>query len=125
MAFGTKEYNQAFDEYKKGQKWLNGVEIEIVGGEADIDPMTLLRIYDDKVTVDNELLLAAGFSMNRVVRFTKDGQLIHEIDYKGGDLAEHFAGKPYLLDVFLKMSYGLMLKKLTPPSEGSETEERQ
>lgn len=125
MAFGTKEYNRVFDEYKKGQKWLNDVEVEIVGGEANVDPLTLLRIYDEKITVDNELVLASGFCLNRVVRFMKGGQLVHEVNYQGGDLSEHFMGKPYLLDVLLKMSYGLLLKKLTPPSEDSETEERQ
>lgn len=124
MAFGSKEYNKVFDDYKKGQKWLNDVEVEIVGGEADIDPLTLLRIYDDKITVDNELVLATGFCMNRMIRFTQNGASIYETFYKGGDLGEHFQGRPYLLDVLLKMSYGLMLKKLTPPSEDSETEER-
>ena len=53
MAFGSKEYNKVFDDYKKGQKWLNDVEVEIVGGEADIDALTLLRIYDDKITVSS------------------------------------------------------------------------
>lgn len=124
MAFGSKEYNDIFDSYKKGQKWLNDVEVEIVGGEADVDPLTLLRIYDDKITVDNELVLASGFCMNRCVRFLKGGEVIHEVFYKGGDIGEHFAGRPYLLDVLLKMSYAILLKKLTPPSESSETEER-
>lgn len=125
MAFGSKEYNQVFDDYRKGQKWLNSVEVEIVGGEADIPPLTLLRIYDDKATVDNELALASGFCLNKAVRFYKDKTIVHEFVYNGGDLSEHFMGKPYLLDVLLKMSYGLMLKKLTPPSEGSESEGRE
>lgn len=125
MAFGSKEYNQIFTDYQKGQKWLNDVEVEIVGGEADIDPLTLLRIYDDKITIDNELALASGFCMNRVVRFHKGGRLLYQVDYKGGNLGDYFQGKPFLLDVLLKMSYALMLKKLTPPSEDSETEERE
>lgn len=125
MAFGVKEYNNAFEEYRKGQKWLSDIDIEIVGGEAEVDPLTLLRIYDDKASVDNELILATGFCNGRVIRFTKQGSLIHEVNYTaGGDLTQHFAGKPYLLDVLLKMSYGLMLKKLTPPSSVSESEER-
>lgn len=124
MAFGSKEYNAVFDEYKKGQKWLNDVEVEIVGGEADIEPLTLLRIYDDKITIDNEMVLASGFCMNRCIRFYRKTELIYEVMYNGGSLAEHFMGVPYLLDVLLKMSYGLMLKKLTPPSENSETGER-
>ena len=125
MAFGSKEYNKVFDDYKKGQQWLNNVEVEIVGGESEIDPLTLLRIYDEKITVDNELALASGFCLNRVIRFLREGNVLHEVDYRGGDLGAHFKGLPYLLDVLLKMSYGLMLKKLTPPSEDSESEERQ
>jgi hypothetical protein len=125
MAFGSKEYNKVFEDYKKGQKWLNDIEVEIVGGEAEIDPLVLLRIYDAELSIDNELTLASGFCLNRAIRFFKDGQLIHEVFYKGGSLGDYFQGRPYLLDILLKMSYGLMLKKLTPPSENSETEERQ
>lgn len=123
--FGSKEYNKVFDDYKQGQKWLNDVDVEIVGGEASIDSLTLLRIYDDKVTVDNEMILASGFCMNRVIRFLKNGTVIYEVDYKGGALADHFANVPYLLDVLLKLAYGLMLKKLTPPSLDSGSEEQQ
>lgn len=125
MAFGSNDVSTILEAYKKGQKWLDDVDIEIVGGENDIDPLVMLRIYDDKPTVDNELILASGFCQNRVVRFIYKGNVIHQVDYKGGNLAEHFMGKPYLLDVLLKMSYSLMLKKLTPPSEDSESEERQ
>jgi hypothetical protein len=125
MAFGSNDVSTILEAYKKGQKWLDDVDIEIVGGENDIDPLVMLRIYDDKPTVDNELILASGFCQNRVVRFIYKGNVIHQVDYKGGNLAEHFMGKPYLLDVLLKMSYSLMLKKLTPPSTDSESEERQ
>lgn len=125
MAFGSNDVGTILESYKKGQKWLDEVDIEIVGGENEVDPLVLLRIYDDKPTVDNELVLASGFCLNRVVRFIHNGNIIHQIDFKGGNLAEQFRGKPYLLDVLLKMSYSLMLKKLTPPSEDSESEERQ
>jgi hypothetical protein len=124
MAFGSKEYNKVFEDYKKGQKWLNDLEVEIVGGEADVDPLMLLRIYDDKISIDNELALASAFCLNRAIRFTRGDKVIYEVFYKGGSLGDHFEGKPFLLDVLLKMSYGLLLKKLTPPSEDSETEER-
>jgi hypothetical protein len=123
--FGTKEYSKVFDEYKKGQKWLNDVTVEIVGGEADIDPLTLLRIYDETPTVDNELVLATGFCTNRVVRFFKNDKQIYEVNFQGGDISDSFKGYPFLLDLLLKLSYGLMLKKLTPPSEDLVSEERQ
>lgn len=125
MAFGSKEYQKVFKDFKSGQQWLNDVEVEIVGGENTVDPLTLLRIYDSEITVDNQLVLAMGFCRERCIRFHKNGKQIYETFYKDGALGDCFEGRPYLLDILLKMSYGLMLKKLTPPSEDSETEERQ
>lgn len=125
MKYSSVEYGKVFEEYKSGQKWLKDIEVEIVGGEADVDPLTLLRIYDDKISVDNELVLASGFCLNRTIRFFKNKELVYEFTYQGGALHEHFMGRAYLLDILLKLSYGLLLKKLTPPSESYETEERQ
>ena len=115
-------YSNSFSNLKK---YSNDVTVEIVGGEADIDPLTLLRIYDETPTVDNELALATGFCTNRVVRFFKNDKQIYEVNFQGGDISDSFKGYPFLLDLLLKLSYGLMLKKLTPPSEDLVSEERQ
>lgn len=85
--------------------------------------MVLLRAYDEEPTIDNSLALASQMVMNRGVRFTRNGKLVHEFTYNGGDLSEKFEKVPYLLDTLLKLCYGLMVKKLTPPSEDSESEE--
>lgn len=116
-----KSFAKVFDDYAKNQKWLNAVEVEIVGGENNVDPLLLLRIYEDKISVANNLELAQNFCLGKVVRFTRKGEVIKDVHYEDGSLSEYFRDAPYLLDVLLKASYALLLKKLTPPSEDSES----
>lgn len=126
MKYGSKEYGAIFKEFQKNRNWLNGVDIEIVGGENELDSLTLLRAYDEEPTVDSSMALAVQMVVNRQVRFTRGSDTILEVFVKPGDnLADHFNKAPYLLDMLLKLCYGLMVKKLTPPSEDSEKEERQ
>ena len=121
--YGSKEYNKILKDFGKGRQWLNDVTIEIVGGENDLPALVLLRAYDEEPTVDNSLALASQMVLNRAVRFSRNGKVIHEFMYNGGDLSEKFEKAPYLLDTLLKLCYGLMVKKLTPPSEDSDSEE--
>jgi len=126
MVYSNKEYGNIFKEFQKNRAWLNDVEIEIVGGENEVDPLVLLRLYDQDPTVDTTVEITTLMVVNRTVRFTKGGKLLHEVTYKPGtNLSDSFAKMPYLLDMLLKLCYGLMVKKLTPPSEDSENEERQ
>lgn len=122
---GSKEYNQIVNEYVNGQSWLNDVSLDIEGGENDVDPIILMRAYEEKPSVDINMGLASQFFMGKHITFYRDGKAIHAFTYTGGDLGVKFKEAPYLLDVALKTAYGLMLKKLTPPSNASETEERQ
>lgn len=125
MVYGSKEFNKTLEGYRKGKSWLNDVTIDIEGGENDIEPLVLLRAYDAEPTVDNSMDLASRFVMNKHITFLRNGEQIFACTYTGGDLSQHFEKCPYLLDLLLKLSYGLMVKKLTPPSESSEAEERQ
>lgn len=124
MEFGSKEYNGILKNFQKGQNWLNDVVVDIEDGENDLPPLTLLRAYETEPTIDNTLSLAAQMVMNKHVKFIRGSEVIHEFTYNGGDLSEKFMKHPYLLDLLLKLCYGLMVKKLTPPSEGSEKEEQ-
>ena len=121
--YGSKEYNKIIKDFGKGRQWLNDVVVDIVGGENDLPAVVLLRAYEEEPTVDNSLALASQMVLNRAVRFTRNGKVVHEFTYNGGDLSEKFAQAPYLLDTLLKLCYGLMVKKLTPPSEDSGNEE--
>ena len=124
MEFGSKEYNNILKGFKKGQDWLNDVVVDIEDGENTLPPLTLLRAYETEPTIDNTLSLAAQMVMNKHVKFIRGTEVVHEFTYNGGDLSEKFMKAPYLLDLLLKLCYGLMVKKLTPPSEGSEKEEQ-
>lgn len=121
--YGSKEYNDILKQFGKGRQWLNDVSVEIVGGENELAPMVLLRAYDEEPTIDNSLALASQMVMNKELRFIRKGNVIHSFVYNGGDLSEKFMKVPYLLDTLLKLCYGLMVKKLTPPSEDLENEE--
>lgn len=124
MEFGSKEYNGILKNYRKGQEWLNDVVVDIEDGENVLPPITLLRAYEQEPTLDSTLSLASQMVMNKHVKFTRGSQVVLEFTYNGGDLSEKFVQAPYLLDLLLKLCYGLMVKKLTPPSEDSENEEK-
>lgn len=123
MVFGSKEYNQVFENFKKGRDRMSDVSIDIEDGGNNLDPLTLLRAYEEEPTIDSTLALASQIVLNKHVKFVRDGKVIHEFTYNGGSLGDKFTNMPYLLDLLLKMCYGLMIKKLTPPSEDSEKEE--
>ena len=123
--YGSKEYNDILKDFKKGRSWLNDISVEIVGGENELDPLTLLRAYDEEPTIESTLTLTGQMVINKEVRFMHKGTLVHSFTYVGGDLGEKFTKVPYLLDTLMKLCYGLMIKKLTPPSEDSENEEQQ
>lgn len=125
MIYGSKEYNDILGNFKKGRTWLNDVSVEIVGDENELDPITLLRAYDEEPTIQNTLALTGQMVLNKEVRFIRNGKVIHSFVYNGGDLSEKFTKAPYLLDTLMKLCYGLMVKKLAPPSEDLENEEQQ
>lgn len=122
---GSKEYNDMLEGYRNGASWLNDVKMEIVDGENELDPLILLRAYEQEPTVDNQAALASQFILNKQVRFIRNGKELLSFVYTGGDLGVKFKKAPYLLDVLLKTAYALMIKKLTPPSENLNEEEPQ
>lgn len=122
MVYGSKEYNKILKNFGKGRDWLNDVEVDIEEGENKLPPLVLLRAYEEEATIDNTLSLTSQMVMNKHLKFTRKGEIILEFTYNGGDLSEKFLDAPYLLDLLMKLCYGLMVKKLTPPSEGSENE---
>lgn len=124
MEYGSKEYNQIFQAFKKGRDVLNDISVDIEDGGNVIPPLVLLRAYDEEPTIDNTLALASQMVLNKHVKFLHKGNVVHEFTYNGGDLSEKFTDAPWLLDLLLKTCYGLMIKKLTPPSEDSEKEDK-
>ena len=65
MEFGSKEYNGILKNFGKGQDWLNDVVVDIEDGGNEIDPLTLLRAYEEEPTVDSMLSLASQTILNK------------------------------------------------------------
>lgn len=123
MIYDSKEFNRIFDEFKRQRSWLNDISIEIVNGENKLPALDLLRAYEQEPTLENNLALASAFVLNKEVIFKKKDKVIHSFIYNGGDLSLKFEEAPWLLDMLLKMCFGIMVKKLTPPSEDSDNED--
>lgn len=123
MEYTDDTYGEILNNYKAGQEWLAEVTIEIEGGEAPVAALTLLRAYEKERTVDNDMQLAALFIQGRTVIFRRKGKVIKTVLYTQGDLSAKFNDSPFLLDLLLKWSWAVLLKKLTPPSADSESEE--
>lgn len=124
MEYGSKEYNNILKAFSKGRDWLNDVVVDIEDGENELDPLVLLRAYEQEPTIDNMMALTTQMVMNKHVKFVRKGTTVLEFTYNGGNIGEKFAKAPFLLDMLLKLCYGIMVKKLTPPSEDSENEEQ-
>ena len=124
MEYGSKEYNQIFQAFKKGRGILNDISVDTEDWGNVIPPLVSLRAYNEEPTIDNTLALASPMVLNKHVKFLHKGNVVHEFTYNGGDLSEKFTDAPWLLDLLLKTCYGLMIKKLTPPSEDSEKEDK-
>lgn len=123
MEYGSKEYNEILADFRKGRAWLNDVSVEIPGDVNKLSPLVMLRAYEQEPSIDNTMAIASEMVLNREVRFKRNGKVIHEFVYNGGDLGDKFTDAPFLLDLLLKLCYGILVKKLTPPSEDSETED--
>lgn len=123
MEYGSKEYNEILKEFQKGRAWLNDVTVDIPGDVNELSPLVLLRAYEEEPSIENNLAITSEMVLNKTVVFKRKGKEIHSFTYNGGDLGEKFVGAPFLLDLLLKLCYGIMVKKLTPPSEDSETED--
>lgn len=124
MVYGSKEYNKILKDFKKGRDLMNDISIDIENDVCDLDPLILLRAYDEEPTIDNMLALASQMVLNKHIKFLHGERVVYEFTYNGGDLSDKFMKAPYLLDLLLKTCYGLMVKKLTPPSEDSGNEEK-
>ena len=123
LVFDSKSFGEAMKAYQKGNNWLQDVQVEFTDGPADVDTLTLLRAYQADWDLDHSIQLASAFCLNKTVLITKGKHTLMELKYRGGDFASHFNDKPYLLDLVARSCYGIMLKKLTPPSDVSETED--
>lgn len=122
--YGSREYNDIFNKFKDSREWLNDVKVEIVGDVNELSPLDLLRAYEAETSLENNIALTCQFILNKEVRFYDGNKIIHSFVYNGGDLGSKFTKQPWLIDLLLKLCFGILIKKLTPPSEDSEKEEQ-
>lgn len=120
-----KGFASIIDEYATGQLWLNDIEIEVEGGPNELDPITLIRSYEKRDDLDTKITLAQALVLNKHVVFSRRGEQVLSFVFTGGNFSACFKNAPYLINILLRYAIGIMLKKLTPPSEDSGTEERQ
>jgi len=116
MTYDTKEFDNMLKSFRNNRNWTHDVSIEIEDDVNTLDPLVLLRFYEEEASLDTSVALTAQMIMNKHVVFKKAGEVVLEFTYTGGELGAKFAEAPYLLDMLLKMCYGIMIKKLTPPS---------
>jgi hypothetical protein len=119
--YGYEDFLGILDMFKLGQDALSQVQLVIVGGENDMDPEDMLRLYQAERSLLNSKDLATRLVTSKeVILKTTDRELVH-FKFVGGDITAHFRSAPYLLSQFYSMCYGILLKKLTPPSSDFET----
>ena len=117
MEYGSKEFNQILKGFKDSRNWMNDITLDIEEGENELDPRTLLRFYEEEASLENSVSLASQMILNKHVVFKRKDTVLLDFVYTGGDLGAKFSRAPYLLDILLKLCYGILVKKLTPPSE--------
>ena len=117
MTYDSKEFDNMLKAFRNNRNWTHDVSIDIEDDVNSIDPLLLLRYYEQDASLDTSMAITTQMIMNKHVVFKKADTIIHEFTYTGGDLGAKFTDKPYLLDMLLKMCYGIMIKKLTPPSD--------
>jgi hypothetical protein len=112
---------EIMENYRAAQEGLADVSVIIKDNENDLDPLTLLRACQGDKSLEAQLDLAAKFIVGKEVSFAKDGKELLRFTHKSGNLADRFREAPWLLDVLLSVTQGMLLKKLTPPSVDSVT----
>lgn len=120
----AKGFEQALKDFVEGRKWLDALDISIEGGIDNIPPLQLLSLYEGEQTLENQVKLAEAICKGKKISITLDHQDVLTFTYENGSIADHFSKHVYLLDVFLKACFGIVLKKLTPPSSDLALGER-
>jgi len=116
-AYGTKDVQNILDNFAKGRDVMNGMTVEILPQENNVDALLLLRTFNGEKTADDLLPLAQAFCRNKTIRIVSGTKELYKVQFDGtAPMQNVFAKDPWVLDLVLNCAYALMLKKLTPPS---------
>jgi len=118
--YNVAELQKIVDDFGKGQEWLSDVDLDITPEENKIDPLEALKLYQGERSLENGLRLATLFCVGKKVAFTKGAKILVEFTPVAGKAIQSYLEDfPYLLDILCSAVWGILLKKLTPPSDGS------
>jgi hypothetical protein len=119
--YKSEDIRKATEAYVAGQRALSDVEVEI-SRENTVDPLMLVRCVNSGRSVDNLVILAAEMLRGSSVRFKRGREVLYSaqmgIDLTAETFSNRFVGQPAFMELLLNTVYGIMLKKLTPPSSG-------
>lgn len=105
------------DDFAKGREAMNGMSVEILPNENQVDALLLLRTYNSEKTTEDMIPLVQSFCRGRTIRVMQGDTELTSIVYDGtAPLQTVFAAQPWILDLLINCCYAIMLKKLTPPS---------
>lgn len=123
MKYTEKDFEANFKEFASSRKEISKYSIEIINDVNEMNPIAMLRAYEQETTVDNLVALAAQMLAKKEVRFYFKEKEVARFIYDGvSDFGQCFEAYPFLLDPCLKYCYSILLKKLAAPSGGIESE---
>ena len=126
MKYTVKDFETNFTQFATTRKEMSDYSIEIVNDVNPLNPVLMLRMYEQDASVDNLVSLASQMLAKKEVRFFFKEREITRFIYDGvSDFGNCFKDFPFLLDPCLKYCYSILLKKLAAPSGGIASESKQ
>lgn len=115
--YTSNDVQTIMDDFAKGRDVLNGLSVEILPDENQVDALLLLRTFNSDKTTEDLVPLAQALCRNRTIKISQGSRELTSVHYDGtASFATLFVKQPWILDILLNCCYAIMLKKLTPPS---------
>lgn len=117
------ETDKIVEEYAKGRELRNKIVVEL-DDVNNVDTLILLRVMTGTPDINALAPLVETFLDGHKITFKIGEEVLKTVNYnKGSGNALHlmFRDEPYLYDLLQQTVYTLLLKKLTPRSEGSNS----
>jgi hypothetical protein len=117
--YGFSDFVEVVDHFQRRGSNDN-IGLIIKGGENKVSPKVYLRAYHND-DIETSLYLAAELVRNKEVQLVRGDDVLLSFVHKDiVPIEDHFGEDGiWLLDIFVSMIRGIMLKKLMPPSSDS------
>lgn len=110
------EMEQMYKDYAENRDKRNDIDVTFDNLNSP-NPLEVLRVMDKAPTTEALIGIAETLCDGHTITFSYKGEKIKSIAYNkgaGNSLAMMLSDDVYLLDVLASVTYGLVLKKLTP-----------